>query len=136
MRRIAIESEPVPEVVVKITWRQWEDGSWVAWLGGAVGLAGAAGAEPGRVGGVPGADAAERDGGNGFGPNGWRGLKGIPLADAHTPRPHPPAPSPKNWARGSPSSGAVASHTPNTSPGERPVNLNAIRLPITSPLCW
>jgi hypothetical protein len=32
MRRIAIERETVPEVVVKITWRQWEDGSWVAWL--------------------------------------------------------------------------------------------------------
>ena len=32
MRRIAIEREPTPEVVVKITWRQWEDGSWVAWL--------------------------------------------------------------------------------------------------------
>jgi hypothetical protein len=32
MRRIAIEREPAPEVVVKITWRQWEDGSWVAWL--------------------------------------------------------------------------------------------------------
>ena len=32
MRRIAIERDPTPEVVVKITWRQWEDGSWVAWL--------------------------------------------------------------------------------------------------------
>jgi hypothetical protein len=32
MRRIAIEREPAPEVVVKIKWRQWEDGSWVAWL--------------------------------------------------------------------------------------------------------
>ena len=32
MRRIAIERQPAPEVVVKITWRQWEDGNWVAWL--------------------------------------------------------------------------------------------------------
>jgi hypothetical protein len=32
MRRIAIERDPTPEVVVKITWRQWEDGSWAAWL--------------------------------------------------------------------------------------------------------
>jgi len=32
MQRIAIEPDPAPEVVVKITWRQWEDGSWVAWL--------------------------------------------------------------------------------------------------------
>ena len=32
MRRIAIERESAPEIVVKITWHQWEDGSWVAWL--------------------------------------------------------------------------------------------------------
>jgi len=37
MRRIAIEREVTPEVVVKITWRQWEDGSWVAWLADASG---------------------------------------------------------------------------------------------------
>lgn len=32
MRRIAIEQDSAPEIVVKLTWRQWEDGSWVAWL--------------------------------------------------------------------------------------------------------
>jgi hypothetical protein len=32
MRRIAIEQNSTPEVVVKITWRQWEDGSRAAWL--------------------------------------------------------------------------------------------------------
>jgi hypothetical protein len=32
MQRIAINVEPTPEVVVRITWRQWEDGRWEAWL--------------------------------------------------------------------------------------------------------
>jgi hypothetical protein len=32
MRRIAIEQNSTPKVVVKITWRQWEDGSRAAWL--------------------------------------------------------------------------------------------------------
>jgi hypothetical protein len=32
MQRISIDVEPSPEVVVQITWRQWEDGRWEAWL--------------------------------------------------------------------------------------------------------
>jgi hypothetical protein len=32
MQRIAIDVEPTPEVVVRITWRQWDDGRWEAWL--------------------------------------------------------------------------------------------------------
>jgi hypothetical protein len=32
MQRIEIEVDPTPEVVVQVTWRQWEDGRWEAWL--------------------------------------------------------------------------------------------------------
>jgi hypothetical protein len=32
MQRIEIEVEPTPEVVVQVTWRQWENGRWEAWL--------------------------------------------------------------------------------------------------------
>ncbi len=32
MSEIKIAEESVPEVVVRITWRQWEDGSWEAWI--------------------------------------------------------------------------------------------------------
>lgn len=32
MRRIEIEEHSTPELVVKITWHEWEDGSWAAWL--------------------------------------------------------------------------------------------------------
>jgi hypothetical protein len=32
MQRIEIDVDPTPEVVVRITWRQWEDGRWEAWL--------------------------------------------------------------------------------------------------------
>jgi hypothetical protein len=32
MQRIEINVDPTPEVVVRITWRQWEDGRWEAWL--------------------------------------------------------------------------------------------------------
>ena len=39
MQKIAIEVEPSPEVVVRITWRQWEDGRWEAWLVDESGLA-------------------------------------------------------------------------------------------------
>jgi hypothetical protein len=32
MQRIEIDVDPTPEVVVQVTWRQWEDGRWEAWL--------------------------------------------------------------------------------------------------------
>lgn len=32
MQRILIDVEPSPEVVIQVTWRQWEDGRWEAWL--------------------------------------------------------------------------------------------------------
>jgi hypothetical protein len=38
MRLIAIEVDPTPEVIVQITWRQWEDGRWEAWLVDEAGL--------------------------------------------------------------------------------------------------
>jgi hypothetical protein len=32
MQKIAINVDATPEVVVRINWRQWEDGRWEAWL--------------------------------------------------------------------------------------------------------
>jgi hypothetical protein len=32
MQKIPVDVDPTPEVVVRITWREWEDGRWEAWL--------------------------------------------------------------------------------------------------------